>query len=43
MTQALSDLRRWLSVHVRDMSTLQENHPSVYQKFESGAFVVNKN
>lgn len=33
---------RWLSVHVRDMSTLQENHPSVYQKFESGAFVVNK-
>lgn len=24
------------------MLTLKEKHPSVYQKFESGAFVVNK-
>ena len=33
---------RWLSVHVRDMATLQTSHPSVYQKFTSGAFAVCK-
>lgn len=33
---------RWLSVHVRDMSSLSLTHPSVYQQFTSGAFVVNK-
>ena len=33
---------RWLSVHVRDMATLHKSHPSVYQKFTSGAFVVQK-
>ena len=33
---------RWLSVHVRDMSSLSLTHPSVYQHFTSGAFVVNK-
>ena len=33
---------RWLSVHVRDMATLQTSHPGVYQKFSSGAFAVRK-
>ncbi len=33
---------RWLSVHVRDMSSLPLTHPSVYHEFISGAFVVNK-
>ena len=33
---------RWLSVHIRDMATLQKSHPSVYQKFISGAFAVHK-
>ena len=33
---------RWLSVHVRDMATLQKSHPTVYQKFISGAFAVHK-
>ena len=33
---------RWLSVHVRDMATLLRSHPSVYQKFTSGAFAVQK-
>ena len=33
---------RWLSVHVRDMATLQTSHPSVYQKFTCGAFAVRK-
>jgi len=32
---------RWLSVHVRDMATLQTSHPSVYQKFTSGACRTN--
>ena len=33
---------RWLPVHIRDMASLESNHPTVYQKFLSGAFVVNK-
>ena len=33
---------RWLSVHVRDMVTLQTSHPGVYQNFTNGAFVVRK-
>ena len=33
---------RWLPVHVRDMASLERNHPTVYLKFLSGAFVVNK-
>ena len=33
---------RWLSVHVREMAPLQKSHPSVYQKFTSGAFAVHK-
>ena len=28
---------RWLSVHVRDMVTLQTTHPGVYQNFTNGA------
>ena len=33
---------RWLSVHIRDMCSLSETHPSVYQEFCSGRFVVHK-
>ena len=33
---------RWFSVHVRDMATLHKSHPSVYQKFTSRAFAVQK-
>lgn len=28
---------RWLSVHIRNMTTLQTYHPRVYEKFTSGA------
>lgn len=33
---------RWLSVHVRDMCSLKEAHPTVYEEFSSGAFVATK-
>ena len=35
---------RWLSVHLRDMTTLrmQKSHPCVYETFASGAFAVRK-
>ena len=31
---------RWLSVHIRDMSSLSQTHPDVYDSFCSGAFVA---
>ena len=33
---------RWLSVHIRDMTTLAERHPDVLSEFTSGNFVVHK-
>ena len=33
---------RWLSVHVRDMHTLQERLPQVHREFCRGAFVARK-
>ena len=33
---------RWLTVHIRDMVTLKENHPLVYREFLRGNFVVHK-
>ena len=33
---------RWLSVHVRDMLTLEDKHPALYQEFCSGGFAVKK-
>ena len=33
---------RWLSVHVRDMTTLPVKHPTVAAHFEGGHFVIHK-
>ncbi|ELU07992.1 hypothetical protein CAPTEDRAFT_216620 [Capitella teleta] len=33
---------RWLSVHVRDMMDLQNNHPAIMSEFQTGNFVVQK-
>lgn len=33
---------RWLSVHIRDMTTLAEKHPEIQAEFKSGNFVVHK-
>ena len=33
---------RWIPVHLRDMVTLAEKHPAVYQEFLHGNFTVNK-
>ena len=33
---------RWLSVHIRDMCSLVEEHPSLYQEFTAGRFVYHK-
>ena len=33
---------RWLPVHIRDMITLKEKHPTVLQQFLKGHFVVQK-
>lgn len=33
---------RWLSVHIRDMSSLHLKHPEVFKQFCEGAFVVQK-
>ncbi len=33
---------RWLSVHIRDMASLSQAHPEIYQQFQSGAFVAMK-
>ncbi|KAK3920030.1 Chromosome-associated kinesin KIF4 [Frankliniella fusca] len=31
---------RWLSVHLRDLATLHETHPSVHREFQRGLFVA---
>ncbi|KAL9978410.1 hypothetical protein ACROYT_G015923 [Oculina patagonica] len=33
---------RWLSVHLRDMTSLEKGHPSVHSEFERGGFVIRK-
>jgi hypothetical protein len=33
---------RWLSVHIRDMHALPDQHPDIDQQFNNGAFVVHK-
>ena len=33
---------RWLPIHINDMLTLESRHPSVYQEFNKGNFVVFK-
>lgn len=33
---------RWLSVHIRDMTTLAEKHPEIQAEFKSGNFVVHR-
>jgi hypothetical protein len=33
---------RWLSVHVRDLCTVQERHPRLHEEFQAGKFVVHK-
>lgn len=33
---------RWLPVHIRDMTTLQQRCPEVYEEFVHGAFTSNK-
>jgi hypothetical protein len=37
-----SNYARWLSVHIRDMMTLESAHPAVYSQFVAGNFVVQK-
>ncbi len=33
---------RWLSVHIRNMASLSQAHPAIYQQLQSGAFVAMK-
>ena len=33
---------RWMPVHIRDMETLKERHPTVYEEFRGGKFTVQK-
>ena len=33
---------RWLSVHIRDMTSLSVNHPIIHAEFRAGKFVVHK-
>ena len=33
---------RWFSVHIRDMYSLPELHPAIYQEFVAGRFVAHK-
>ena len=33
---------RWLSVHIRDMTSLSVNHPNIHAEFRAGKFVVHK-
>ena len=33
---------RWLSVHIRDMTSLSNTHPDILSEFNSGKFVVHK-
>ena len=31
---------RWIPVHIRDMISLKESHPGIFEKFLQGNFVV---
>ena len=33
---------RWLSVHIRDMTSLSVNHPNIHAKSRAGKFVMHK-
>ena len=33
---------RWLSIHLRDMISLEQTHPQVFNEFQLGKFVVHK-
>ena len=33
---------RWLSVHIRDMTSLSVKHPNIHAEFSAGKFVVHK-
>ena len=33
---------RWLSVYIRDMTSLSVNHPNIHAEFRAGKFVVHK-
>ena len=33
---------RWLPVHIRDMLSLSEKHPEIFEEFHAGKFVVHK-
>ena len=33
---------RWLSVHIRDMTSLSVNHPNIHAEFRAGKCVVHK-
>ena len=33
---------RWLSVHIRDMTSLSVNHPNMHAEFRAGKFDVHK-
>ena len=33
---------QWLSVHIRDMCSLSETHPDIFEAFSAGAFTANK-
>ena len=33
---------RWLTIHLRDMMSIGDNHPQVAEEFKKGRFVVHK-
>ena len=33
---------RWLTIHLRDMMAIEENHPNIAEELEKGNFVVHK-
>ena len=33
---------RWLSIHLRDMVSLESKHPSIYREFAKGNFTIRK-
>ena len=35
-----SNYARWLPVHIRDMISLKESHPGIFEEFLEGNFVV---
>ena len=33
---------RWLTIHLRDMMSIEKTHPKVAEEFKNGKFVVHK-